>query len=143
MQSRKINLFRRRLVWDPILVTPAFQQRADCDIESPVCFSINSNCDLQTFERIEAKLQRLIGRQTVDSSDITIFDEPAQLAFEPIHLIESRYRSLAGITLILVHNDDLESGGHRLMRKTHHPGNRAAIAVDKASFLERFVHKKF
>jgi hypothetical protein len=95
----------------------------DSYIKSAVSFVINPGTYLQTFKSSQADWQRLTGCEVVNPGDVTVFDESAKLGLNVIKLIESLPGCLSGVLSILMCNEYLESGRHRLVREAMDSSN--------------------
>ena len=87
---------------------------------------------------------RLAGGQMVDPRDVARFEEAAQVPFEAVNLIESRLGRLPGVGPVLVLDDDLERGRHRLMGEAVHVGHGRPVTGHELRLrLLGFVRPRF
>ena len=93
------------------------QPGADRDVERAVGQVVDVPRDEEAFERGLADACALSGREVIESADVAVGPEAAQLAFETIHEGEGRLRRLRGVSRIGVRGVHLEHGVHRLVRE--------------------------
>jgi hypothetical protein len=94
-----------------------WQSGADRDIERAAGQLEHVPRDHEAFECRRGDARVRAGGELIDAGDVAVRLEPAQLALEPVHQIESRLRGLCRVLLIGVDRVDLVHRRHRLVRE--------------------------
>jgi len=101
------------------------QAGADRDVEGAAGQLVHVPRDHEALERSLADADAGARREVIDSRDVAVGPEPAQLAFEAIDEGEGGLRRLRRVSCVGARHVDLEHGVHGLVREAPKRAGRA------------------
>jgi len=110
--ARKLQFIRTGDAWRFIRTEPAFQQRPNRDVKRTGGFFVQSVAELQALEGCESNRQCLVWLELVESGDVAVGDESAEVLFEPVEFRKRFVGCLSGVNRIVMHDEDFINRCH-------------------------------